>query len=253
MRNALLAGLCLLAVPAFAGDLTVRAKASRASVKRNAELIVKMRNRLAIIDTKNSRVKLQDDADAIRKSLESADSALAAQASDEEAGRVIAWDEEPPKKTVNHKLEKRKKQAEPVDASVKQDPKPSPRPDPKLLAHDCASLECKAAEGAAKGGLGSLRAGASIFYGDTEGTYPADLSALVPKYVDAIPAIAVGGHQKTKAVRVVTNAAGKSAGAYVEDTGGWLYFRTPGNSDLDGQIVIDCSHADYKGRPFWGF
>jgi hypothetical protein len=132
--------------------------------------------------------------------------------------------------------------------------KPAPqKPDPATLPNACDTLACKAEEGVAKGGLGSLRAGASIFYGDAEGEYPKTLDALIPKYVGAIPAISVGGHAKTNKVRVVAAAAGKSAGAYVEDTGGWLYINDPGNPDLHGVIVIDCKHADYKGKALWSW
>ncbi len=156
--------------------------------------------------------------------------------------------------TINHKLPKRLKPAPEVPQAIPKAPEAAPGPDPKMIPNVCAgNLSCMSLEGAAKGGLGSLRAATSIYYGDTEGSYPANLDALVPKHVDAIPAIQVGGHERTKAVRIVTKAGGKSAGPYLKDTGGWVYFQTPGNPDLDGTVVIDCVHADYKGRPLWGF
>lgn len=156
--------------------------------------------------------------------------------------------------TVNPKLPKRPKPARVVPQETPKVPEAAPGPDPKMIPNACADdLSCRAMEGAAKGRLGSLRSVASIYYGDTEGSYPASLDALVPKHIDAIPAIQVGGHAKTNAVRIVTKAGGKSAGPYLKDTGGWVYFHTPGNPDLDGTVVIDCVHADYKGRPLWGF
>lgn len=59
--------------------------------------------------------------------------------------------------------------------------------------------------------------------------------------------------KRSKPVSLVTKAVGKSAGPYIKDTGGWLYFLTPDNPDLNGTVVVDCKHADYKGRPLWGF
>lgn len=156
--------------------------------------------------------------------------------------------------TVNHGIPKRSKPASAAPQEAPKTPEEAPGPDPKMIPNVCAGdLSCKALEGVAKGRLGSLRAATSIYYGDTEGSYPADLDALVPKHVDAVHEIQVGGHAKTTAVRIVTQAAGKSAGPYIKDTGGWVYFFTPGNPDLDGTVIIDCVHADYKGHPFWGF
>ena len=69
--------------------------------------------------------------------------------------------------TVNHGLEKRSKSVQAPTETPKA-PEAAPGPDPKTIANVCADdLSCKAMEGAAKGGLGSLRAAASIYYGDT--------------------------------------------------------------------------------------
>ena len=49
----------------------------------------------------------------------------------------------------------------------------------------------RAKEGSAKGNLGSMRSAVSIYYADTEGSYPADLSVLLnnAKYLAAIPTL----------------------------------------------------------------
>ena len=109
-------------------------------------------------------------------------------------------------------------------------------------------------EGEAKGSLGSIRASLAIYYGDTEGMYPPNLSALVPKYLDRVPALELPGHQKTDKVTIIVNAKGKSVEPYVKDTGGWLYFTgDKTDPELFGSVYIDCSHKDSKGRPMSGF
>src|ERR1017187_2788762 len=52
-----------------------------------------------------------------------------------------------------------------------------------------AELIRKSSEGASKGNLGSLRSSLSIYYGDMEGQYPAQLAALTisGKYLSAVP------------------------------------------------------------------
>jgi hypothetical protein len=108
-------------------------------------------------------------------------------------------------------------------------------------------------EGQAKGSLGSIRSALAIYYGDTEGNYPANLDALVPKYIESIPLIELPGHQKTSKVTIIKSAKGNTPVAYVKETGGWLYFADPSASDLYGSVYLDCSHKDSKGRAMSGF
>lgn len=121
---------------------------------------------------------------------------------------------------------------------------PPPAPDPAQLL--------RAAEDAASAALASLRAAAGVYFGDAEGSYPADLAALAPKHIDKIPAIEIGGHRKTNRVTVITKAAGESGEAYLKDTGGWLYFATPDNAQLNGTVLLDCKHKDLAGKAFSG-
>src|SRR5213078_2584689 len=52
-----------------------------------------------------------------------------------------------------------------------------------------AELIRKSSEGASKGNLGALRSAMSIYYGDMEGTYPANMTALTigGKYLTVVP------------------------------------------------------------------
>ncbi len=95
-------------------------------------------------------------------------------------------------------------------------------------------------EGALKGRLGSIRSALSIYYGDMEGLYPEELSALAVsgKYLSEIPA-----------ARGTYFHAGSNAvqnGATPTDRGGWLYDNIPGDANL-GSIWVDCTHTDTKG------
>ena len=64
-----------------------------------------------------------------------------------------------------------------------------------------AELIRKSSEGASKGNLGALRSAMSIYYGDMEGTYPANVTALTigGKYLTEVP--------KAKAPNSHTDAA----------------------------------------------
>ena len=117
-------------------------------------------------------------------------------------------------------------------------------------------LASKASEGATKGNLGSLRSSLAIYYGDTEGNYPATLDALVgPKYVPAIPKVKVGDHPENGGwtaygAEVCTGSTeyGKEIDvAKLKDTGGWGYVTDP-KAKCWGQVFVDCTHADSKGR-----
>ena len=116
-------------------------------------------------------------------------------------------------------------------------------------------LTSRSKEGATKGNLGSLRSGASIYYGDAEGAYPATLEELVPKYLQSIPAVKIKDHAETNAWTAygdeVCVASGQYSGsidpAKVRDTGGWGYVVDP-QSKCWGAIFVDCSHKDAKDR-----
>ncbi|MCR4296325.1 MAG: hypothetical protein NUW21_12380 [Elusimicrobia bacterium] len=230
--------------------LSMLALPASAAAAEGRMLVGLIRSRLKLIDAKLAESKSPDEIAALNKALAAADNALAPHAATRMIDLSISSEEPPLSAGSNVRAVPKMKRSAPA-ASPRPDPATEPGACAKLSSY--AALACKANEGAAKGSLGGLRSAASIYYGDTEGDYPATLDALIPKHIEGIPAIAVGGHAETNKVRVVKNAAGKSAGAYVEDAGGWLYFHSPDNPELNGVIVIDCKHADHKGKPFWGF
>ncbi len=119
-------------------------------------------------------------------------------------------------------------------------------------------LKTKSSEGATKGSLGSLRAATSIFYGDAEGVYPATLDALVgPKYLQEIPAAKTASHAESRAWTAygAEVCTGKSEYGQeidvskIRDTGGWGYVSDP-QAKCYGQVFVDCSHKDTRGK-YW--
>src|SRR5437868_15196637 len=80
-----------------------------------------------------------------------------------------------------------------------------------------ASLIRKSSEGASKGNLGSIRSALSIYYGDMEGQYPDDLTALTlsGKYLATVP------NAKTPNYHADSNAIVN--GVSSADGSAWLY------------------------------
>lgn len=118
-----------------------------------------------------------------------------------------------------------------------------------------SQLSEKSGEGAAKGMLGSLRAATSIYYGDLEGNYPTALEQLVPKYVENIPTLKLKNHSPSNAVTVYgpeVCSGSKEYGQEIDasklrDTGGWGYVADP-KAACYGQVFVDCTHKDTKGK-----
>jgi uncharacterized RDD family membrane protein YckC/type II secretory pathway pseudopilin PulG len=116
---------------------------------------------------------------------------------------------------------------------------------PKFL-----QLAGAAGEGSAKAGLGSLRAAASVYYGENNGKYPAQLSDLTPKQLAQIPALKLKDHPQSSEV---TNYEGAvCSGTAVDptkarDTGRWGYVSDPAATCF-GSIFVDCVHVDSKQK-----
>ena len=103
-----------------------------------------------------------------------------------------------------------------------------------------AELIRKSSEGASKGNLGAIRSALSIYYGDLEGQYPADLPALTVagKYLATIPvAKAPNFHADSSVVTDQTTA---------NDGAGWSYNDTTTNANF-GTLWVNCTHTDTKG------
>ena len=107
-----------------------------------------------------------------------------------------------------------------------------------------AELIRKSGEGASKGNLGSVRSSLSIYYGDLEGTYPADVASLTiaGKYLGTIPVAKAPNYHPDGST--VTSQQGALTG--VNNAAGWWYDNVLSDANL-GQIVVNCTHTDSKG------
>ncbi|MEK7858601.1 MAG: type II secretion system protein [Elusimicrobiota bacterium] len=96
-------------------------------------------------------------------------------------------------------------------------------------------------EGATKGRVGALRSQMSIYYADNEGNYPSDLT----------PFNTPGGKYEINALKVYTYDHGYkttidyAAAVDGTDSGGLGYVNS-GSSW--GQVWVECTHTDTKGR-----
>lgn len=106
---------------------------------------------------------------------------------------------------------------------------------------------------AAKRALQDLRAALQAWYGDNGGKYPADLAALVPGKIPAIPGLCLPGHKITSDVRVINSKNyDKDMADAVTDAGGWLYFSDPASSNY-GLLVLNCRHTEPGGQEFYKY
>jgi hypothetical protein len=111
-------------------------------------------------------------------------------------------------------------------------------------------LLSKRGEGATKGNLGAIRSALSIYYGDMEGQYPRELSALTVggKYMFVIPNVFTCGEGGPECglphgtVNEVVNYPSSEA----HDTGKWAYVNNTAEPNF-GTIIVDCTHTDTKG------
>ncbi|MFI5351121.1 MAG: type II secretion system protein [Elusimicrobiota bacterium] len=107
-----------------------------------------------------------------------------------------------------------------------------------------AELIRKSGEGASKGNLGAIRSALSIYYGDMEGVYPAQIRGLTVagKYLAAIPVAKTPNYHADSSSEVDGNAAADDAAV----SGGWAYNNTIGDTNM-GSMLIGCTHTDTKG------
>lgn len=106
---------------------------------------------------------------------------------------------------------------------------------------------------AAARALQDLRAALQVYYGDNGGKYPADLAALTPGKIPAIPELYLPGHKKTSDVRVIDSKKyDKDLAGAVNDDGGWLYFADPASANY-GLLVINCRHTGPDGQEFFKY
>jgi type IV pilus assembly protein PilA len=100
----------------------------------------------------------------------------------------------------------------------------------------------KSSEGASKGNLAGLRSALTVYYGDMEGHYPAQLAALTlsGKYIGSIGVAKTPGYHSDNSTEL---DALPSAGT---DTGAWLYDNVTNDANL-GAMQVNCTHTDSRG------
>ena len=110
----------------------------------------------------------------------------------------------------------------------------------------------KSTEGGNRGDLGYLRSAVSIYSGDTEGIYPADLAALTRdgKYLAGIPLLWRGSpfyspHWQSRKVEYYPRKG-------TQDSGHWAYVNDSKSPDF-GTVFIDCTHTDTLGARWDSF
>lgn len=108
-----------------------------------------------------------------------------------------------------------------------------------------ADLIRKSNEGATKGNLGSVRSALSIYYGDQEGIYPGDPTALTVNgnYMSSIP------KAKTPNYHPDSASFGLSVSATDDVNNGWGYNNVVTNANF-GNLWVGCSHTDSK-KTMW--
>ncbi len=124
-----------------------------------------------------------------------------------------------------------------------------------------AELIRKSQEGKTKGNLGALRSALSIYYGDMEGRYPYDLTALTVagKYLSAVPAVTAPNYHSSNN-GVAQNWGGDMTvgcgAAYGWDGDMWQYWNDDGSCAFVpagerarnmGELFVGCTHTDTKG------
>jgi prepilin-type N-terminal cleavage/methylation domain-containing protein len=105
----------------------------------------------------------------------------------------------------------------------------------------------KAREGATKGNAGAIKSAISIYYGDTSGVWPNDLTRGFSRYLDDIPAVKIthpgtmGGITLVGNVTSVLNTSGTAYTAIATNGDGWRY------NSSNGDIWVNNSQTDLKG------
>jgi len=110
-------------------------------------------------------------------------------------------------------------------------------------------IESRARAAAAKKALPDLRVRLQAYYAEKGGVYPADLTALAGD----IPGLYLPGHAQTVGVRIIDSKKyDRDFSKAVDDSGGWLYFSSPGSAYY-GMLLLNCSHKDDGAAEFYTY
>ena len=106
-----------------------------------------------------------------------------------------------------------------------------------------AELIRKSSEGSTKGNLGAVRSALSIYYGDMEGQYPAQMASMTiaGKYLGTVPLV------KTPSYHADTSVEDNGFSHNADGLNGEWWFDNEATSPNLGQISVNCTHTDSKG------
>lgn len=104
-----------------------------------------------------------------------------------------------------------------------------------------AQLVRKSKEGATLGKLGALRSAIFVYYGDQEGNFPNDPTALTTgaAYIDAIPTAQAPPYHGLDSNFALTSDD------TLDGSDGWSYNNVPGHQ-FWGRVWVKCTHTDSK-------
>ena len=99
-----------------------------------------------------------------------------------------------------------------------------------------ANLTYKAREATVKNKLSAFRSAINLYYADSEGLYPQDDTALVPRYLAEIPRIGLPAPIN----HLDTNDVGNLVNDWATNRA-WFY------DGSDGRLYVNCTHTDTRG------
>lgn len=96
--------------------------------------------------------------------------------------------------------------------------------------------------------LKSVRSALSVYYGDTQGSYPALLTQLVPKYLPAIPSIFIC-NENGVVVHPLSHHVDNFTSVTTNNAGGWGYDFSQ-QSKLWGSVWVNSAGKSPDGKPW---